>query len=293
MTATTPPTRVLGRPGLLRTLWRVAVSVRKRPGPDAGRALGLPLRAGPIRVEADELASYRAICDFAPGREAPITFPHMLAFPLHTRVMARDDFPFPLMGAIHLENTIEMHAPIGIGDALGIEVRPTALFRHGKGQVVELTTRAERDGACVWQSRSLYLFREAAQAVGSAYEAARIEDAQSMQEQGAWALPVSIGRRYAMVSGDWNPIHISRPTARMFGLRKSIAHGMLLKARAIAAVSSASERIASVTVAFRTPAFLPGGARVFAGRGERGRIFEVRDASSPRKLLRGRVLFAG
>ena len=280
------------RPSALRTLWRIARSLAKRPGRDLHGALGPAARVENVRLAHEDIAPYAALCGFERGT-VPITFPHMLAFPLHVRLMTRDAFPFPIMGAIHLENSITQQATLVAGDELDIEAKPIRLLRHNHGQLVEVETTATRDGQPVWDSRSLYLFRGARGDVGDPYIPSALTDASSnLDERGRWALPESIGRSYARVSGDWNPIHLSRPTAKLFGLRKSVAHGMWMKARAVASVTApllASHRVASVTVAFRTPAFLPGAARLFAGMAATDNIFEVRDAKSPRKLLRGRL----
>jgi acyl dehydratase len=48
--------------------------------------------------------------------------------------------------------------------------------------------------------------------------------------------PADIGRRYGLVSGDMNPIHLSAPSAKLFGFRQAIAHGLWTKARALAAM---------------------------------------------------------
>ncbi len=280
------------RPRAVETIWRLARSLAKPPGRDPRHAIGSPVRIEGLRLEPRAVARYCDLCGFE-ADVVPVTFPHMLAFPLHVRVMTRTDFPYQIMGAIHLENSIRQHARLARGDTLDIETAPTRLLRHGHGQLVEVETTAHRGGQTVWESRSLYLFPRSNDRLGEPYVPASLPDASSrLDEQGRWALPGSIGRSYAIVSGDWNPIHLSRATARLFGMRKSIAHGMWMKARAVAAVTAplrASDRVASVTVSFRTPAFLPGAARLFASLGAIDKVFEVRDAITPRKLLRGRI----
>ena len=47
-----------------------------------------------------------------------------------------------------------------------------------------------------------------------------------------------VGRAYAEVSGDHNPIHTSRIGARLFGFPRPIAHGMWTQARCLAALPS-------------------------------------------------------
>ena len=51
-----------------------------------------------------------------------------------------------------------------------------------------------------------------------------------------WRVPGDIGRRYAAVSGDRNPIHMHALSAKAFGFPRAIAHGMWTKARCLAAL---------------------------------------------------------
>lgn len=43
-------------------------------------------------------------------------------------------------------------------------------------------------------------------------------------------LAVTVGRAFAAINGDVNPIHISPMLAHVFGFRSNIAHGMMLVA---------------------------------------------------------------
>ena len=57
-----------------------------------------------------------------------------------------------------------------------------------------------------------------------------------------WRLPGDLGRRYAAVSGDHNPIHLYPLTAKAFGFPRQIAHGMWSKARCVAALDEPAAR---------------------------------------------------
>ncbi|MNH33189.1 bifunctional enoyl-CoA hydratase/phosphate acetyltransferase [compost metagenome] len=57
-----------------------------------------------------------------------------------------------------------------------------------------------------------------------------------MPETTRWYADSDIGRRYAKVCGDYNPIHLSATSARLFGFPRAIAHGMWSKAMALAAL---------------------------------------------------------
>lgn len=72
-----------------------------------------------------------------------------------------------------------------------------------------------------------------------------------------WRVPSDVGRRYASVSGDRNPIHVSSLTARPFGFPKAIAHGMWSKARTLAALEGRLPDSFDVDVLFKLPVLLP------------------------------------
>jgi acyl dehydratase len=72
-----------------------------------------------------------------------------------------------------------------------------------------------------------------------------------------WSVPADIGRRYAAVSGDSNPIHLYGFTAKLFGFPRAIAHGMWTKAHCLAAYEGRLPHAFSVDVQFKLPILLP------------------------------------
>ena len=52
------------------------------------------------------------------------------------------------------------------------------------------------------------------------------------------SLAKDLGRRYAAISGDYNPIHLGALSAKLFGFKQAIAHGMWSKARCLAALDA-------------------------------------------------------
>jgi acyl dehydratase len=87
-----------------------------------------------------------------------------------------------------------------------------------------------------------------------------------------WRLGGDLGRRYAAVSGDRNPIHLYGVTAKAFGFPRQIAHGMWSKARSVAAVENRLPDAVRVEVAFKTPILLPGTVRFSTRRTEDGTV---------------------
>lgn len=241
-----------------------------------------------VVLDAETVASYARLCGFGPGHGVPLTYPHILAFPLHMRIMLAPDFPFPVVGLVHLHNRIRQYAALNMGDQVTVLARTGRLLAHDRGQAFMLESAVVRDGLTAWRGESVYLRLgrpgrgDPAPAVGGAVVDEMIE---------TWSVPGDIGRRYARLSGDANPIHTSALAARLFGFRRAIAHGMWTKARAVAALMPRrSFDKAEVEVAFRAPLFLPGRARLHAGPDGRERHFELDDASGARTHLRGRLV---
>jgi acyl dehydratase len=225
----------------------------------------------------------------------------VLAFPLHMAVMAEGSFPFGAVGLVHVENQIVQHRRIGLDEELTIKVKPTKLQPHSKGRTFSLQTKVKAGNRIVWESTSTMLRRgggsEAAPtdpkpgAHHSSGEIGRNRDADvgSKAASAEWKLGGDLGRRYAAVSGDRNPIHMHAWTAKPLGFPRAIAHGMWTKARCLAALESRLPDVFQVDVRFRKPILLPGRVE-FASSSQGEEIeFAVRDAKHGTSHLAGRV----
>ena len=250
-----------------------------------------------VRPDAEAVAAYDRVCGFPLRDRLPPTYPHVLAFPLHMAVMADGGFPFGAVGLVHLENRIAQRRPIGLGEELSLAVRPTALQAHPKGRTFSLLTEARAGGELVWESESTMLRRQAS----GSEEAARKSYGDRTPDSGAaapaaepepsaeWKLGGDLGRRYAAVSGDRNPIHMHSLTAKPLGFPAAIAHGMWTKARCLAALEPRLPDSFTAEVAFRRPILLPGRVE-FGSRAEGDRTdFFVRDAKKHTPHLEGSV----
>jgi MaoC dehydratase-like protein len=259
----------------------------------------LDLELEGVIADPDAVAAYAKACGFALRDSLPATYPHVLAFPLHMAVLADGGFPFGAVGLVHVENRIEQHRRVGSGEELTIRVRPTELAPHPKGQTFSLLTEVAAGGEKVWESVSTMLRRgrgdQNAVVPGKRKEKRSDsgEDFVSLPAQtpasAEWSLGGDLGRRYAAVSGDRNPIHMHALTAKPLGFPRAIAHGMWTKARCLAALDSRLPDAFAVDVRFRKPILLPGHVE-FASATEGEEIaFAVRDAKKQAPHLDGRV----
>lgn len=216
-----------------------------------------------VRLELDgvtadpaRVAAYAKVCGFVLRDHLPPTYPHVLAFPLHMALMSDGSFPFGAVGLVHVANKITQHRPVGIGEALDLRVEASKLQPHPKGKAFDVVTEVRVGDELAWESISTFLRRGKGDPGAASGEAFPIVS-EDVTATATWTLPDNLGRRYAAVSGDRNPIHMHSLTAKPLGFPAAIAHGMWTKARALAALESRLPDAFETDVRFRRPILLP------------------------------------
>jgi hypothetical protein len=233
------------------------------------------VRTGVV-VDPAHLAAYNTVCGFRLSDELPATYPHMLAFPLQMALMTEPGFPFPLLGMVHVTNRITQHRALRLGEPLTIRVRAENLRAHEKGRQFDVVSEAWAGDDLVWVDVSTYLRRG-----GSSGASSRRDQLAPPTPDAIWRVPGDIGRRYAEVSGDRNPIHLHPLTARLFGFPRAIAHGMWTKAHALAAFEGRLPSAFTVDVRFKQPVLLPAKAAFTSWATPEGWAFELWSGSKP------------
>jgi acyl dehydratase len=243
----------------------------------------LRLELHDVPVDPDRVTAYAAVCGYPRKDTLPLPYPHLLAFGLHMRIMTDAAFPFPAIGTVHLENSITQHRPIALDERLQVSAHPANLRAHAKGRVFDLITRVHSRGELVWEETSTFLRRG-----GGAEDAAPGATFPEAPPTGTtWKVPADLGRRYARVSGDRNPIHLYPLTAKAFGFPRQIAHGMWSMARCVAALENRLPERVNVAVAFKKPILLPGTVAFGSRRTDEGYAFSLSSPSSGAPHLAG------
>ena len=228
-----------------------------RVGGGSGKEIpDLTLVLNDVEVSRERLASYDRVCGFEVGDRLPATYLHVLAFPLHLALMTDESFPFPAIGLVHIYNRIVQHRPVTAGERFSLKVWATALEPHPRGRQFSLLSEGRVGEELVWEEVSTNLRRGGGSESGAEAERS-VPTADGLPAAATWKLPAALGRRYGRVSGDLNPIHMHPLTARLFGFRSAIAHGMWTNARCVAALDGRLPDAFSVEVAFRKPILLP------------------------------------
>ncbi|MGW4564998.1 hypothetical protein ACWEN3_22130, partial [Streptomyces sp. NPDC004561] len=132
-----------GAPALPPLLARGALlSPFKRPGPDAAFPRTRLVLPG-ARADLARLAAYERVCGFPTGEAGlPVTYPHVLGFPLAMRLMSGRDFPLPLLGLVHTSIEIVRRTPLPATEAYELAVRVAGLAPHRRGTEATVVTES-------------------------------------------------------------------------------------------------------------------------------------------------------
>jgi acyl dehydratase len=240
--------------------WRSYPGVMLRARPPvteiaSPRAITLSVHS--LKLREHKADRYSRVCGFDSQASLPVTYPHVLAMPLHLRIFAMPEFPLRPMGLIHLTNTIESTGELRPAQPLDIDVSARDYRRTDAGLAFDMVTEIRGEGRALWRETCCFLSRWPESAERRAGRPPRPpkapKDAAVLAE-----LHVSLRTAwdYARVSSDFNPIHLSNRAARFFGLRGAIAHGMWSLARSMA-LPPTPAMPARIETQFLTPVQLP------------------------------------
>lgn len=251
-----------------------------------GQALPAPADIDPVRetVRVDTVGNARFCrCVGSPvGDAAHGGYLHALAFPVSMRLLADPALPLPLLGLVHLRNTVVQHRALPVGSFATVRSRVLEFGRHRKGLTVTVRSEIWDDaGRPVLTDDSLYLSTAVPPASGTepgegTEKRERPDPRTGARLIGRWRLPAGLGREYARASGDANPIHLSTVTARAFGMKRMLVHGMYSASRMLGETGDPSAPC-RWEVEFATPVYLPSTVG----------IWRVRRPSGPGQEWRG------
>ena len=169
-----------------------------------------------MTIDTRHLAQYNRICGFA-EHKMPATYLWTRAFPLIMRILVSKQFPLPAMGQVHLSNQISVLKTFDISKKINITAAVAHSKLSSKGLEWTMQLTADVEGLSVWSSQSTFLHRCK---TGIDRNSKTIENAKGESQQ--WTLAKDLGRRYAAVSGDYNPIHLGALSAKFLVLNRPL-----------------------------------------------------------------------
>lgn len=285
----------------------------------SGKPSLLPEGASYARIEASihavsadpaHVDQFATVCNFEKNKDTknggpkngdtlPLPYPHILAAPLHYAILNHQDFPLKLLGLVHIANSITQHRPIGVLEIMDIHCFIEGFDDTAKGQVFHLHTQVSIEGERVWEEVCSFLARKKSNNKKKSDPPKNKESDAIASETttgasiSSWEVPANMGRRFAKVSGDVNPIHMSNITAKIFGFKQAIIHGVWSMSRTMAELEArllATEHgLANIKmdVNFKLPVFIPAWVSLQSNAVPAGLDFVLKDSAGEKPHMSG------
>ena len=236
----------------------------RRKGFDAKQ--GMPeINASWFGAQADQgaLKDYCETLDLEFSDTLPVLYPHVMAGGMHMHMLTHKIFPIGLLGAVHLKNTITQYKAIAINQKMDIHAQMGGFRLTAKGVEFDFTTQVKIADEVVWEELSIYFMagKFGGKENPSSETSFELASLDNMSDVASWEVPKNRGKKYASISGDYNPIHTSKYLAKLFGFKRDIAHGFGILAQAINQSEQANKTQISagkcqVDVIFKGPLYL-------------------------------------
>lgn len=210
-------------------------------------------------IDERRLKKFNAFYDLEkPENTVPAEFIHLLVFRPQLKFLLNKSLPFPVMGLVHMFNDIIVHKSVNMNDKLDIDISVKNFSISKKGKELTLHTCVKRNGALVWESFSGYLYPNKRKSSKSNNSKSSPRFVSTFKKE--WKLMSNLGRRFALLSGDANPIHTYKLAAKLFGFKRAIAHGMCMALKCsceLTRLRSDKRPLRRLYVEFKKPVFLP------------------------------------
>lgn len=299
-------------PSTLRAALRlVAQGVRRRGGgaaPSTAPKRRLAVERGAARVDPARLRRYLAVTGgdriaalTAEGAPLSPTLPSLWETALALELLSLAEIGFPGGGLIHLESELVPLRSLYSSDLIRARVELEGVEAHARGRRLVLKARCWNGAGQLCQESVVSLLardgsgsspRPATTAASPSPSEPEAGDWRTLRE---WDLPGNLGRRYARVSGDFNPIHLWPWSARLLGFRRPLLHGFCIQAivahALIAELLGGDPRaLRRLQISFRAPLFLPGRVQLMVdGTGR----FRLVDSGAPTRRPYAEGSYAG
>lgn len=208
-------------------------------------------------IDINRLAKYRRLFE-ANHSNIPLTFFYFLSQPAQIGLMLNKRFPFPIPGLVHTNNKLSLIQEPNLSASWQIHTRlnilPADVNNHCE---VVFESDLQQSGRIITTCQSTYLLlNKRSKKKGKKIEQVNEELVNSNKV--VWSLSNKLGRHYASVSGDYNPIHLYKMTAKLFGFKRAIIQGMYSNSRIVSDIEGHfGKPIKNIQISFLKPVFLP------------------------------------
>lgn len=210
-----------------------------------------------VNIDVKNVKKYCEFFDFK--SPFPVTYLFIISMRSQLAVMNEKSFPIAVMGMVHLGNSFDLLSKIDTAKPLKVETGVSIAAKEEGSLFPIVKTNFYQDSTLVATGEGHFIAKRKRKTEKKAEEtiAPEPEKKTAFYTQ-ELVYPKNIGWKYAAVSGDYNPIHLSSFLAKNFGFKSAIAHGWCSASRVLAAVEKQKQKeLKHIEVNFKTPIFLP------------------------------------
>ncbi|MBT3223703.1 MAG: hypothetical protein HN348_31935 [Proteobacteria bacterium] len=249
---------------LLRTGW-VAFRSRSEGTPDTMTTPG-PVFEGTVGPRPPRLVKdYIRHCGGSPSWYKGVVPAHLFpqwGFPMFSKTL--EGIPYDLTKVLNGGCRIEINHPIPLGEKLRLKACLVDIDDNGSRAVLKqrlITSTETVDEAIVSYLYAIVpLKKKGDKKKSGKKEKPRVN--QDYREIGLWKLHKKAGWEFAVLTGDFNPVHWVPPYAQAAGFKNCILHGFSTLGRSIENLnrvvwSGDASRLKTIDVKFTKPLVLP------------------------------------
>lgn len=231
------------------------------------------------QADAAGLEKYRKLVGLENDGTIPPMYIHAMVMPLRMTMFTHDSFPMRLMGLVHFTNKIDVTRTIKADETFTVISEINGINQTEKGQSFDVITEMRAGDETVWKETANFLSPlPPSKRAKSGKPADKPAEPDWGEPVAKWDVAANAGRVFSSVASDINPIHMSAFTAKLFGFKRAIAHGMFSVGRCVATIlkDAPIDGPYSVDVRFKRPLFIPGSVA----------LHTINDDASTRFLLK-------
>jgi len=270
-----PSSHILRQTPVIAALMRTAATaVARKAGVEAHTSIQTP--TAPIEKVVPPrhprlVADYVRALGGDPGwyrRTVPAHLFPQWGFPLFERLL--EDVPYDITKALNGGCRIVMHQPIPAGERLHLRATLEDIDDDGRRAILHQKLVTGTKSAPDAVESHLFAFVPLAKREKGAKKKEKPRVPQEVREDARWRLTPETAWEFAVLTGDFNPIHWIPAAAHAAGFRNTILHGFATLGLAIEGLNRARfagnpRRLQSVDVRFTRPLVLPRQVGLYLG----------------------------
>ncbi|MBU2918627.1 hypothetical protein KO505_11775 [Psychrosphaera sp. F3M07] len=186
------------------------------------------------------------------------SYAFLAGFRTTIQCIAQAPIPSSLLGLIHLSCEINQFAKHNWFLPYDIQVTVKSCKSSNKGLTYQIVTDFFQQGELTIQNTNVMLDKKPGYKANRRETTEKAEIMQLGDSFCSYAINLKTAWKYALLSGDLNPIHLHPYLAKKLGLKSVLMHGMFNAHQCLSSIYKKTEEdLGNVYIEFNKPCFMP------------------------------------